>query len=268
MADADPIPAAPSLEDIRARLDVIDAEILALVDERAGLAKAVAAAKAAAGDSGKFALRPGRETQLIRRLLALPRRAATPSLVVRIWRELISDSLSRQGPFHLSIWGGRDPARVTEAARNRFGVAATLRGVAKPEDAIAAAKGLGGVGIAALTPDSAWWARLLVEPKLKVFAALPCLAAWGPMTALAFAEVEVEPTGDDRTFWVTDAPGSGPAIEEALGRDGVAGSLLLEAGGLKLFALAGFYQANDERLARAPGRLSGVIGAAPAPFDV
>lgn len=268
MADADPTPAAPSLEEIRARLDVIDAEILALVDERAGLARAVAAAKAAAGDSGKFALRPGRETQLIRRLLARPRRAATHSLVVRIWRELISDSLSRQGPFHLAIWGGRDPARVTEAARNRFGAAAGMRPVAKPEDAIAAAKTLGGVGVAALTPDSAWWARLLVDPKLRVFAALPCLAAWGPMTALAFAEVEVEPTGDDRTFWVTDAPGSAAAIEEALGRDGVAGSLLLEAGGLKLFALAGFYQAHDERLARAPGRLSGVIGAAPAPFDV
>jgi chorismate mutase len=268
MADADPKSAAPSLEEIRARLDVIDAEILALVDERAGLARSVASAKAAAGDSGKFALRPGRETQLIRRLLDQPRRAATPSLIVRVWRELISDSLSRQGPFHLAVWGGRDPARVTDAARSRFGAAVQLRAVPKPEEALAAAKTLGGVGVAALTPDSAWWGRLLAEPRLKVFAALPCLAAWGPMAALAVAEVEVEPTGDDRTFWVTDAPGSGPAIEQALSRDGVAATLLLEAGGLKLFSLAGFYQPEDERLARAPGRLSGVIGAAPAPFDV
>jgi hypothetical protein len=58
------------------------------------------------------------------------------------------------------------------------------------------------------------------------------------------------------------------AIEDALSKDGVAAELVTEAGGLKLFALAGYYQANDERLARAPGRLSGVIGAAPAPFDV
>ena len=85
---------------------------------------------------------------------------------------------------------------------------------------------------------------------------------------VAVAQVEVEPTGDDRTFWVTDAPGSSAAIEDALGRDGVAGDLIAEVGGLKLFALMGFYQADDERLARAPGRLSGVIGAAPAPFDV
>jgi hypothetical protein len=88
------------------------------------------------------------------------------------------------------------------------------------------------------------------------------------MSALAVAEVEVEPTGDDRTFWVTDAAQPGPAIEEALSRDGVAATLLLQTGGLKLFVLSGFYQPQDARLARAPGRLSGVIGAAPGPLDV
>ncbi len=52
-------------------------------------------------------------------------------------------------------------------------------------------------------------------------------------------------------------------IEAALGEAGFAADLLAEAGGLKLFALAGYVQADDGRLARAPGRLSGVIGAAP-----
>jgi hypothetical protein len=78
----------------------------------------------------------------------------------------------------------------------------------------------------------------------------------------------VEPTGADCTFWVTDAPGTAAAIEDVMSRDGAAATLLAEAGGLKLFKLAGFYQADDARLARAPGRLSGVIGAAPAPLDV
>jgi hypothetical protein len=144
----------------------------------------------------------------------------------------------------------------------------TLHNAAKPEDALAAARTQGGVAVCAVTHDSAWWGRLLAEPRLKVFAALPCLDAWGPMSALAIADVEVEPTGDDRTFWVTDAPQSAFAVEEALARDGVAASLLVQAGGLKLFSLAGFYMAQDERLARAPGSLSGVIGAAPGPLDV
>jgi chorismate mutase len=269
MAQATPMPSSqPSLDEVRARIDAIDAELLRLVDERAGLASAVAAAKQAAGDGGNFGLRPDREAQLLRKLLASPRRSASPALIVRVWRELMGASLAAQGPFHVNVWGGKDPARTVELARLRFGAAPPLRALAKPEDALAAAKARGGVAVAALTPDSAWWARLLAEPKLKVFGALPCLAAWGPMAALAVAEVNVEPTGDDRTFWVTDAPQSGPVIEEALSRDGVAATLLIATGGLKLFVLSGFYQANDPRLARAPGALSGVIGAAPAPLDV
>jgi hypothetical protein len=155
-----------------------------------------------------------------------------------------------------------------ELARARFGAAPSLRQAARAEDALAAARAPGGVAVAALTPDSAWWGRLLAEPKLKVFAALPCLSAWGPLSALAVGDVEVEPTGDDRTFWVTDAAQSAAAVEEALSRDGVAATLLVETGGLKLFVLSGFYQVQDPRLARAPGALSGVIGAAPAPLDV
>jgi hypothetical protein len=200
--------------------------------------------------------------------LKAPRKAATPSLIVRIWRELIGESLATQGPFRLTIWGGRDAARTVELARLRFGAAPPLAQVAKPEEALAAARQTGGVAVLGLAADTPWWGRLLAEPKLRVFAALPCLAAWGPLTALAVAEVEVEPTGDDRTFWVTDAPGPASAIEDAMSRDGVAATLLVEAGGLKLFKLAGYYQADDARLKRAPGKLSGVIGAAPAPLDV
>ena len=58
------------------------------------------------------------------------------------------------------------------------------------------------------------------------------------------------------------------AAVRAASADGVAASPVVQAGGLKLFTLAGFYQREDARLARAPGRLSGVIGAAPEPFDV
>ena len=267
MADVDHTPAAPSLDAVRARLDAIDAQLFGLIDERAGLARQVAAAKAAAGDSGKFGLRPGREAQLLRNLLSKGRDAATPSLIVRIWRELIGDSLWRQGPFAIAVHGGRDPARAVEVARMRFGAAPSLRSVAKAEDALAHARTLGGVAVLSLASDSPWWGRLLAEPRMKVFAALPCLSAWGPLNALAAAEVEVEPTGNDRTYWVTDAPGPAQAIEDALGRDGVAGDLIADAGGLKLFALIGFYMPDDERLARAPGRLTGVIGAAPAPLD-
>jgi chorismate mutase len=268
MAQAKPMPAAPSLDEVRARLDAIDAELLTLIDERMSLAVDVAAAKAARGEGAEFGLRPAREAQLLRKLLARPRRGASPALIVRIWRELIGANLAAQGPFSLGVWGPKDPARAVELARLRFGAAPSMRQLAKPEDALAVARAQGGVGVLALTPDNAWWGRLLAEPKLKVFAALPCIAAWGPLAALAVAQVEVEPTGDDRTFWVTDSGSPGAAIEEQLSRDGVAATLLVAAGGLKLFMLSGYFQADDPRLARAPGKLSGVIGAAPGPLDV
>src|SRR4051812_33378177 len=89
----------PSLEAVRRRIDALDSELLRLVDERASLARIVAAAKRAAGDGGKFGLRPAREAAILRRLIGAERMAANPSLVVRIWRELIGDSLASQGPF-------------------------------------------------------------------------------------------------------------------------------------------------------------------------
>jgi chorismate mutase len=258
----------PSLDDVRARIDAIDTELLRLVDERACIAAVVADAKRAAGDGDKFGLRPVREAQLLRRLLSTPRRGASSELTVRLWRELMSDSLARQGPFHLSVWGGNDPAQTVEMARSQFGAAPPLARVSRPEDALAAAKTRGGVGVLALVPDHGWWGRLLAEPTLSVFAALPCLSVWGSTSALAVSQIAVEPTGADETFWVTDATQPGSAIEDAFSLDGVAARLISFGGGLKLFALAGFYQRDDERLTRAPGRLTGVIGAAPLPFDV
>ncbi|WP_293462331.1 chorismate mutase, partial [Phenylobacterium sp.] len=134
---------APSLDAVRQRIDTLDTELLRLIDERASLARVVAAAKRAAGDGDKFALRPAREAAILRRLIAAERSAAGPSLVVRIWRELIGDSLSVQGPFHLNAWGGKDPGHVVELARHRFGAAPPLRQFAKAEDAITAARAPG-----------------------------------------------------------------------------------------------------------------------------
>ncbi len=168
--------------------------------------------------------------------------------------------------MRLAVWGGKNLSRTAEVATLRFGVAPALKVVATPEEALAAAKTPGGVAIIALEPGERWWGRLLAEPKLKIFAAMPCLAAMGPLSAFAVGEVEVEPSGLDETYWVTDAPGSAKAVEAQLAELGVAARALQEAGGLKLFGLPGYFQPDDERLKQAPGRLTGVIGAAPQPF--
>ncbi len=261
---------AVSLEDIRWRIDAIDSEILRLVDERSGLAAQVAAAKRAEtppGAAQPFGLRPGREASVMRGLLGKPREHASDALIIRLWRDLMGDNLARQGRYRIAFCPGADPARMMELTRLRFGGAPHILNCPKPADAVANARTTGTVAVLPLS-EPGGWGRLLAEPRVKVFAALPDMAALGPPYALAAGLVDVEPTGSDETYWATDAGGPVDRVIAALAADGVAASLLAEGGGLRLFSLAGFYQSDDPRLARAPGKLSGVIGAAPTPLDL
>ena len=161
----------------------------------------------------------------------------------------------RHGLRSLIVWG---PASQVLAA-DRYGLVARV--AAKPEAALAAVRE-GGRALMDLTAASNWWGRLLAEPDLRVVAALPDHGAGQPR-ALMVQKAPSGPTGDDRTFWVTDSTLPATRVVAALAASGLAASPLIEAGGLKLFALAGYVQASDGRLNDAPGSLQGVIGAAP-----
>jgi chorismate mutase len=257
-----------SLDQVRDRIDAIDAELLKLVDERAALAHKVAAAKREEGAGEKLPIRPAREAQLMRKLLKTPREAASDAVVVRVWRELIGESLRIQGELQLGVWGGMDLARTVELARARFGVSPRMRRFRTPEEALTVAKEPGGVAVLALDPSDRWWGRLLVNPELKIFAALPDLHQQGAICAVAVAQVELEPSGLDETYFVTDAIGTPAAVETRFGELGFAARTLYHVQGLRLMGLAGFVQADDERLRSAPGRMNGVVGASPQPFDL
>ena len=178
--------------------------------------------------------------------LSPPEAAAIRSLLGRI-------DAAQGAP--LIVWG---PASQVLAA-DRYGLVARV--AAKPEAALAAVRE-GGRALMDLTAASNWWGRLLAEPDLRVVAALPDHGAGQPR-ALMVQKAPSGPTGDDRTFWVTDSTLPATRVVAALAASGLAASPLIEAGGLKLFALAGYVQASDGRLNDAPGSLQGVIGAAP-----
>lgn len=132
--------------------------------------------------------------------------------------------------------------------------------VAEPDQALLTAR-QGGRALIDLGPRP-WWGKLLALPMLKIVAALPDDAAGSPRALLVSTEAP-GPTGDDRTFWVTDSPASDARIVAALGEAGLIAASLAAGGGLKLFVLTGYVQAEDGRLTKAPGQMSGVIGAAP-----
>lgn len=177
---------------------------------------------------------------------------------------------------------GADPlgARILRAVHGRMEVAGGRRFVAAgPLSAVLAADrwgqatpvadaetALGRVdpSVSALIDlgDRPWWGRLLARPDLRVIEALPDDGAGTPRALLVSLEPS-GPTGDDRTFWVTDSPQPDARIRADLAERGLAATPMTQVGGLKLYAIAGYVQPEDGRLHQAPGALSGVIGSAP-----
>jgi chorismate mutase len=259
-----------TLADLRTQIDALDAELLRLVDARAALGKAIGEAKAMEEPSNSQVslLRPDREAMLIRKLIAMPRKAASEAVVVRIWRELISENLRIQGAssggLHLNLSTAEHSKEVLVWARERFGFAPSFGYVNDAAAAIQAARDVRHISVLSLDPrGGAWWARLLAEPKVRVIAALPELSSARPH-AVALASIQPEPTGDDMTFWVSDSPEHENKIIETLSQRGFAAEWLCTAQGLKLFGLIGYVQEVDERLVtKTLGSLTGIIGAAP-----
>src|SRR5690242_5812086 len=96
-AASEPPPADPAavLAGLRAEIDRLDEAIHDLLMERARVVEKVAAQ----GGKGRVALRPGREADIVRRLLARHRGHLPARAVARIWRELLAATTAMQGPY-------------------------------------------------------------------------------------------------------------------------------------------------------------------------
>ena len=187
------------------------------------------------------------DTLALRRLLG-GADAAQAAVIKAVWGRIAAAT----GP--LLVHG---PAAALLAA-DRHGLA--FQTAAEADTALAAVEG-GARALIDLGPRP-WWGKLLARPALRVVAALPD-DRHGQPRALMIARESGGPTGDDRTFWVTDSAAPDARIVEALTGCGLAARPLAASAGLKLFMLAGYVQVEDGRLSAAPGALKGVIGAAP-----
>lgn len=200
------------------------------------------------------------------RAAAGPRDRADASAIAL--RQLLDGAAPAEAAAVKAVWGRLEvatgPALVVcgglaqALAVDRYGLGARPMSA---DDALKAVDS-GSRAVIDLTPDRPWWGRLLARPELKIVAALPDDRRGRPQAFVVSRGIS-GPTGDDRSFWVTDSGWSEGKIAEALGEAGLVADPLAAAGGLKLFMLTGYVQAEDGRLKTAPGRLNGVIGAAP-----
>ncbi|HEY0420486.1 MAG TPA: chorismate mutase [Acetobacteraceae bacterium] len=204
--DMSPQASALTLPELRAELDRIDDAIHDLLMRRAAVVTQVA------GTKGGVALRPGREAQIIRRLLARHEGALPAQVLPRIWRELIAACTSMQGSYVIAVCEADANAGFVPCAREHFGALTRLRVHRSAAQAIGDVSA--GRAIAAVlpmpaeeeVPSAAWWTALLHhdEPRIHVVARLPF---WAPRSegapraqALVVAAIAPDPSGQDRSL--------------------------------------------------------------------
>ncbi len=203
---------APPLDDLRAEIDRIDEAMLELLVERSDVVRRIGEIK---GDrrNGRLALRPGREAQVLRQLIAGAGARFPHAVLVRMWRELIAAQTRLQTPLTVAVYARRDGFAIWDLARDHFGSLTPMTRVDSASQAIrAAANGSATVAVLPLPgEDDAWWPSLIstAEDRLRIFARLPFLsgrpADGEQASAFALGRVELEPSGDDSTLLVIEA---------------------------------------------------------------
>ena len=90
----------PSLDELRRRIDQLDEAMHDVIMQRAEVVAAVARLKQA---DGAPPLRPGREAQILRRLLVRHHGPFPRAMLARIWRELLSGTIAIQTEMHIAV---------------------------------------------------------------------------------------------------------------------------------------------------------------------
>jgi len=116
------VPLKPALESIRERIDSIDAELHALINERARLAQQVGISKHASGHTVDF-YRPEREAQVLRLAMERNRKERGPlrdEEILRLFREIMSACLAQQEPLKVGFLGP-EGTFTQQAVHKQFG---------------------------------------------------------------------------------------------------------------------------------------------------
>jgi len=203
-------PDKQALADLRAQIDRLDGALHDLLRDRAELIDQVRRLK------GKqhIYVRPGREAQMVRALLARPQGKLPEGLVVRVWRELISGFTLLEGALKAAVYAPEKGLGLWDLTRDHFGSFTPLVEMPSAQAAIKAVQA-NKATVAVVPPPAAndkdaWWPLLAGDKKniLTVFASLPFETVKPgrsnarltlPM-GLIIGRLYPELTGDDRSF--------------------------------------------------------------------
>jgi len=268
------------LDDLRGAIDEVDTALHDLIMRRAAIVENIAAAKGRQAASG---MRPGREAEILRRLLARHSGQFPRGSLVRVWREIISAVTAMQGPYSIAIYAD-DSGGLWDLSRDYFGSCTELSTRSARRDVVGGvADGTVTHGVLPYPPeedDRPWWSGLWSPQAPRVVLRLPFCGSGNARgrnaQALVIARVAPEPTGDDRSLIMIETAEEKrrPTFAEMLGRVGLKGQLICASRDGSLHYLVetdGFLEAGDERIRNlreeAGVERVQIIGAYPVPMS-
>jgi chorismate mutase len=278
------------LAKVRAEIDRIDDAIHDLLMRRTELAGAVRAAKSRAAFASYS---PGREAQILRRLVTRHQGQFPTSVLVRIWREMIAAILRLQGPFAVAVFAPDDRHWYWDHARDHFGSGTPMTGHQAARSVVnAVLEDRAAVGVLPVPEEGErdpWWPALVTRSRreISVVARIPFASAGDGRSdaagALVIASHAPESTGDDRSILGirVSRDVSRARVTERLTREGFKPLALIQHESVEdrdvslyLADVAGFVEQGNQRLAAlaggedAPFEEIFVLGAYATPFTL
>ncbi len=261
-----------SLEDLRRRIDQLDDAMHDVLMHRAEVVAAIGRLKQA---DGAPPLRPGREAQILRRLMVRHHGPYPRAMLVRIWRELLSGTIAMQAELQIAVLASADAAGLWDLARDQYGSQTPMAGFRSAGEVVGAvSNGRATLGILPLPgagDTEAWW-RLLIPgdtPKPRIVARLPFGArgnAREGVDAFVIGAFEPEPSGIDRSLHIVETAKdlSRTRVPAALGSAGLsaavlAGTALPGDSIAQLIEFEGWILPDDARLKEALASLGNAV---------
>jgi chorismate mutase / prephenate dehydratase len=253
-----------TLDELRRQIDTLDERLHELVMARAELVAEVAATKAT---SGTPALRPGREAQILRRLVGRHHGPFPDQSLVRLWRELLGGMVAMQGGFSVAVAAPPGRAGLWDLARDHFGSHLGMTACCTASEVLGmVAAGTASVGVMPMPRENEatpWWTALVTDDGIRVLARLPFAgrgnARGTAEEALVIGRPDLDPSGDDNSIVAIQMP-TDPgrdAMVDAVTALGPGTRFLDRAASTYLFDLAGLVLPTDPRLAAALAPIGG-----------
>jgi chorismate mutase / prephenate dehydratase len=167
-----------ALAELRQKIDTIDAEMHRLLIQRGAVVDSLIRIKGTSNPANAF--RPGREAEMMRRLVATHEGALPVTTVEHIWREIITTFTRLQASFDIAVDASFEPEKMRDLARFYFGFSVNLDDMPDATSVVARVGQNADLGVIALgrpQEERAWWRALVGASAPRIMSQLPFIRA-------------------------------------------------------------------------------------------